>query len=183
MSGWFPRALATGSLASMLSALVMAMRGASDDKSIAGPLNGPSQWIWGRRAARTRRASVRHTVLGYAIHHASATFWALIYETFAATPSKPKRLRHAMSDAVALTTAAFVVDYGLTPKRLQPGFENHLQPASIAAVYASFAAGLVLATWMRGGISDVRRCRSRTRYTGVAARLRRTSRGGRKRDP
>jgi hypothetical protein len=36
------------------------------------------------------------------------------------------------------------VDYGLTPRRLQPGFDKQLSLPSMVVVYAAFAAGLVL---------------------------------------
>lgn len=37
------------------------------------------------------------------------------------------------------------VDYKLTPRRLQPGFEQRLSTPSMVAVYGSFALGLALA--------------------------------------
>jgi hypothetical protein len=43
--------------------------------STRGPINGSSQWIWGRQAPFENRFSVRYTIVGYAIHHAPSVFW------------------------------------------------------------------------------------------------------------
>ena len=77
---WAKDAAISGSTAALLSAAALTLRSKSDEDSFAGGLNGPSQWIWGRRAARTRRASLRHTGVGYLIHHSMSVFWALIFE-------------------------------------------------------------------------------------------------------
>src|SRR5690606_130631 len=44
---------------------------------------------------------------------------------------------------------AYIVDYHVAPARLRPGFKKHLGPRSIFAVYAAFAAGLALVTFVR----------------------------------
>jgi hypothetical protein len=54
-----------------------------------------------------------------------------------------------IAEAALMTTATFVVDYGLTPKRFQPGFEHHVTKKSLALTYAAFAAGLALASLLR----------------------------------
>ena len=62
MSPWrkaATQALISGSTASVISALALALRGLHDVRSAAGPNNGPSQWVYGRPAAYQRRASVR----------------------------------------------------------------------------------------------------------------------------
>jgi hypothetical protein len=55
-------------------------RAASHHQRAAGPLNGPSQWLFGRRAAHRREADLAHTVTGYAIHHATSVGWAWVFE-------------------------------------------------------------------------------------------------------
>ena len=56
--------------------------------------------------------------------------------------------------AGATTALAAVVDFGLTPKRFQPGFDKHLSPGSVAAVYAAFALGLAAARMRRHHATD-----------------------------
>jgi hypothetical protein len=136
------QALVSGTAASLLSTVVMALAGKAESNAPAGPLNGPSQWLFGRQAAYRRSASLRYTLTGFLIHHAMATGWALLHERLFGrrkrTQTPARRLRNA---AVTAAVANFV-DYKLTPKRLQPGFEAQLSKKSLFAVYAAFAVGL-----------------------------------------
>lgn len=140
----YQRALISGAVASVLSAVALALCGQIENRSPAGPINGPSQWIYGRWAARVRKPSLRHTLTGFLVHHVSATGWALIHERVLgrnkAQQSFPPRLGRA---AVTATVANFV-DFQLTPKRLRPGFETQLSRKSLFVVYAAFAIGLAL---------------------------------------
>ena len=96
-----------------------------------------------------KQPSLRHTLTGFLIHHATATGWAYLHErTFGkdkAQQSVPQRLARAAATA----TVANFVDYQLTPKRLQPGFETQLSRKSLFAVYAAFAIGLAFAASAR----------------------------------
>jgi hypothetical protein len=137
------RAIVSGSIASILSTAALAACGRLENGAAAGPVNGPSQWLWGRGAARVRGPSVRHTLIGHAVHHFCACGWALLHERLLG--------RHAHADsrerlAAAAATAALAcfVDYRLTPKRLRPGFEKQLSKPSLFAVYAAFAVGLAI---------------------------------------
>lgn len=142
------RALWSGSMAAMLSALTLAVCGAVERKRPAGPMNGPSQWLFGERAAHRRRASLRHTASGYAIHHGASLGWATLHHKHVADlvgrTSMPRRL----TAAAATATLAYLVDYHLVRGRLQPGFDKQLSGTSLLAVYASFAVGLALGDLM-----------------------------------
>jgi hypothetical protein len=136
-------AVVSGTLASLASAAVLAWRGLRDAGDAAAPLNGPSQWVWGRAAPSARGFSVKHTVVGYASHHLAATFWAVLYER--------ARLRKGNAIPIAVATAAVadVVDYVFTPKRLQPGYERQLSKRSLVLAYAAFALGLAAQATLR----------------------------------
>src|SRR4051812_18134960 len=83
------RALRSGAVASLLSIAVLALCGHVENRSAAGPVNGPSQWVYGRRAARVRSPSLRHTLTGALIHHAMSTGWAWLHaRTFGANEPK-----------------------------------------------------------------------------------------------
>lgn len=138
-------AIVSGSAASVCSAIVLAMRGAREEGSAAGPLNGPSQWVWGAREARTNAATLRHTLLGYSIHHLSSLFWATLHERIFPARESPQHAMRTAAQAMATAALAYVVDYHVAPRRLRPGFRKHLGPGSIFASYAAFAAGLALA--------------------------------------
>ena len=141
-------ALLSGSSAALASAAALAVCGRIETGSAAAGINGPSQWLWGVREARTNRPSLKHTATGYAIHHATSIFWAALYEaTFGRlTRQRETSALQIVAQATATTAAAYFVDYHLTPRRLQPGFEQHVSPRSMLATYAAFAAGLAVAT-------------------------------------
>lgn len=138
-------AVISGSAASIVSAAVLVARGRRELDAPAAPVNGPSQWIWGKHAPYQDRASLKHTAVGYVIHHASSIFWAVFYEYALAR----RRAREPVSVArVAAGTAAAAafVDYCLTPERLTPGFQKRLSLRSMVMVYAAVAAGLAAGT-------------------------------------
>src|SRR3977135_3025232 len=95
--------LLSGTAASAASSAMLALCGWMEKKGGAAPNNGPSQWGWGESAARPGRASWRHTAVGYAVHHISSIFWAVLHEkTFGARPP-----RHPCTAVIhGLTTAA-----------------------------------------------------------------------------
>jgi hypothetical protein len=161
----------SGSIASLASALVLAGRGRLETPTAAAPINAVSHWIHGDRAYARNRSTLRHTALGFAIHHASAVFWGLLYEAVlrriarsrrtggAADPKRPLQAgMPALGDrpagvptagdrlagAALVTGVAALTDLRLVPARLTPGFEHRLRPASVALVYLGFAAGLVI---------------------------------------
>jgi hypothetical protein len=68
------KALVPGAAASILSAISLAILGKSELNRSAAPVNGPSQWVWGRHAPFENGLSLKYTMLGYAIHHATSVF-------------------------------------------------------------------------------------------------------------
>ena len=142
-------AVVSGSAASVASAAALMACSKLHEGSAAGGLNGPSQWLWGESEAYTREASLRHTAAGYAIHHATSIFWAVLHESvFGGGRSKKPPIQHC-AEALASATTAYIVDYHLTPRRFRPGFEKHVSPKGMVAVYAAFAAGLAIAAIAR----------------------------------
>ena len=146
-------ALISGTNASVLSAVVLSACSKLEEDSAAGALNGPSQWVWGEREAYTREATLKHTVVGYGVHHVTSVFWALFYEHLFGRSRKrdlaSQPVVQIAAEAGATATVAYFVDYQVAPKRLRPGFKKHLGPVSIFASYAGFAAGLAITTLAR----------------------------------
>jgi hypothetical protein len=138
------QAVRSGAAASLLSMAALALLGHLENRSAAGPLNGPSQWIYGRWAAYLRRPSLRHTLTGILIHHLTATGWALLHERMLGRGKASQTPAQRLGRAVATATVANIVDFRLTPKRLTPGFEHQLSRKSLLVVYAAFAVGLAI---------------------------------------
>lgn len=138
------RAMVSGTAASLLSTVVLALAGKAERNAPAGPLNGPSQWIFGRRAAYQTSPSLKHTLTGFLIHHASAMGWAILHERFLGRNKAAQTPARRLRNAAITAAAANFVDYKLTPKRLQPGFEAQLSKKSLFTVYAAFGLGLAV---------------------------------------
>jgi hypothetical protein len=137
-------ALISGATASLLSTAAMMVAGKIERNAPAGPLNGPSQWVYGRQAAHRRKFNLGYTLTGFLIHHLTATGWALLHERVFGGRKQAQTRAHQMRNAAITAAVANLVDYRLTPKRLQPGFDAQLSKKSMFAVYAAFAAGLAL---------------------------------------
>lgn len=136
--------LVGGALASAASTAVLAWRGRREVGSAFAPTNATSHWLWGAPAFGAPGPSWRHTALGYAIHHGTATFWALCFARIAGRRLAQQRWPARAASAVAAAAVAGAVDYTVTPKRFRPGFEKHLSVPSMVAVYGAFAAGLAI---------------------------------------
>lgn len=150
------RALTSGAAASVLSTIALVLCGRRDGGTAVGPINGPSQWVWGERAAYKRGASLRHTALGYAIHHLTSVGWATLYEKHVADLAAGKSLPLRIAACSATAAVACWVDYRVAFGRLQPGFEKQLTRTSLFLVYASFAMGLAAGHSLRSPTSNRR---------------------------
>lgn len=134
--------LIAGTCASLASTAALMLFGRREAGSLVAPTNATSHWLWGDRAFAVYRPTLKHTALGYATHHASAVFWALLYAWLHADRHPPRSLPEALGGAAAATAIACTIDYTITPRRLTPGFEAHLSKRSTGVVYGLFAVGL-----------------------------------------
>jgi hypothetical protein len=115
-----------------------------DCRSAIAPVNAVSHWIWKDKAIHQHKASLRYSVVGYAIHHAASIFWAIAFEQLATRHKHNPMPGRTIGNAAAVAALACVVDLRCTPERLTPGFERRLSNRSLAAVYVAFAVGLAL---------------------------------------
>ena len=138
------RALYSGSAAALLSAITLAVCGKLERNSASGPLNGPSQWVWNRQAAYRRSATLRHTLVGYGVHHLASVAWATVHEKHIAGRFERRGIWGHLAAGGFTAALACAVDYGVARGRLQPGFDKQLSRKSLLAVYASFGLGLAL---------------------------------------
>jgi hypothetical protein len=144
-SGALRNGLWSGSAASLATTAVLASRGDSERRDPYGPLNGPSQWVWGKSGAYKRGFSVRHTVAGYLIHHAMSIFWATLFEKAFGRRVAGGSVLETVGCAAATSLMACIVDYKVVPGRFTPGFEKQLSRTSMAFTYGAFALALAAA--------------------------------------
>ncbi|MEO6824840.1 MAG: hypothetical protein ABI167_08990 [Nitrosospira sp.] len=144
----FQDGLVSGTVASVVSTVSLAILGKAELNKAAAPINGPSQWVWGKHAPYENRFSLRYTVTGYAIHHAASVFWASLYEKLRQRLGSPPDRTAPVASAIVITTTAYAVDFHVIPKRLTPGFEHRLSKRSLLMVYGAFAIGLAAVALM-----------------------------------
>ena len=137
-------AMIAGGIASVLSTVALMVAGRREPRRPAAPVNAISHWVWGRPALRVDGADLRHTLLGYLIHHAASLFWATWHARLWGERPEAKRPLPALAGAAVASSVACFVDFRLTPQRLTPGFEHRLSRRAIAGVYASFAVALAI---------------------------------------
>jgi hypothetical protein len=138
--------LVTGSIASITSALALALAGRRENGHAAAPVNAVSHWVWDRESLVVDRPTARHTVTGLLVHHGASVFWGTMHARAWGLHERNKRPLPAAAGAAVACAVACFVDYHLTPRRLTPGFEHRLSRHSLALVYASFGVGLALGT-------------------------------------
>jgi hypothetical protein len=133
-----------GSVASIASTAALLVAGRGENGHAAAPVNAISHWVWDHPALRQDGPSLRHTLIGYLVHHGASIFWGTLHaRAWGCRPAAKKPLS-AIAGAAAAAAVACFVDYRLTPERLTPGFEHRLSRKSMMAVYACFALGLAL---------------------------------------
>ena len=135
------KALVSGAVAGALSTLALALCGKAEIGDPVAPLNGPSQWVFGRRAARLRGWQRPFTPWGIVIHHSMAIVWAGVFEALSGGAGARRR---PVAAALGTSALACFVDYRCMPGRFTPGFERVLSKPALFAVYAAFAAGLFI---------------------------------------
>lgn len=146
------RAVISGTIAGIATALVASMAGRRETGSYAAPLNATSHVVWGDTAAWRNSPSLKYTGTGFLLNHLSAILWAGLYEkwfgrgsvrnsdTTALPASRP--FLEPVIGAAAVTAGAYITDYYLVPKRLTPGFEKRVSGKSLMAIYGVLAIGL-----------------------------------------
>jgi len=161
---WWRATVVSGSAASLLSAVVAYRLSRRENRAPFAAINAVSHWWHGPAAYGVDRPSLRHTLTGFVIHHASSLLWGALYQlllhsvvdrnTVESSARRVQRGAFGAADrwatAGVVTAIAAFTDLRLVPPRLSPGFEHRLSKAGVALVYLGFACGLALAAQPRG---------------------------------
>jgi hypothetical protein len=134
-------AVVSGTAASLAMTVALALLAKKEHKGALQPINSTSHWLHGEEAGSFRPMDVSHTAIGFGTHHVAALFWAAIFQAWLANRRESTPLL-VMQQAAIMSAIAAAVDYGITPKRLTPGWEEVLSKRSIAITYAAMALGL-----------------------------------------
>lgn len=132
------RTLILGAAVTAATTVVLAASAGARGRSVAQPLNATAHWLYGPSSGAVRSADVRHTLAGMVTHYGASVFWALVFEFLRGRSFE----RTSLMPAAWTSLIAAIVDYGIVPKRLTPGWELVLPKRPIALVYAVMAATL-----------------------------------------
>ena len=132
-----------GSLAAILSALALGLSALIRDLPFWMPLNATSHILHGPAAGTVTAVDFSHTAVGVAIHIGSAFFWAAI-AIFAIRITGGTRASAAWAAGLGIAVVAGVVDYGLIPRRLSPGWELVLPVWGVIAGLVFLGIGIAL---------------------------------------
>ena len=88
------RAVTSGTIGGLAAAAAASLAGKRENGSYAAPLNATSHIIWGDEAARQDQPSLKYTLTGFLLNHASAIFWALFYEKLLGKGEKRQSWHH-----------------------------------------------------------------------------------------
>ena len=133
--------VAAGSAATALTTATILCLGHERDTSMWAPLNAVGHMAFGDEAAAHTELSTKYTGTGTALNTGAMFAWAATYA--GVMKMLPRQdLPAAIGAGVAVSAAAYVIDYYVVPRRLTPGFEKRLSGRSLFWVYSALAAGL-----------------------------------------
>ncbi|MFQ6240473.1 hypothetical protein [Sinorhizobium meliloti] len=138
---------ASGLCAGLAALAALAVSAERRNRSPWRPINATSHWIHGPRSGSVSRPDLAHTGTGFITHMLASFWWAL---PFSAMIGRSARLSpsRVVAAAAGTTALAALVDYGLVPKRLTPGWELALPKSDLMMAYVAMGLGLVLGTYL-----------------------------------
>ncbi len=150
LANWFANTLEAAVPASAATSAVVALCGQAESGQPIAPLNAISHILWGDEAASQDDPSATYTATGVALNTAAVASWAGVYEAAFGGRARRGDVSAGLVGGAIVSALAYVTDYYVVPKRLTPGFEKRLSPASMLAVYTTLALSLPAASLMEG---------------------------------
>lgn len=138
---------ASGLCAGLAALAALAVSAERRNRSPWRPINATSHWIHGPRSGSVSRPDLAHTGTGFITHMLASFWWALPFSAMIGRSARPSPSR-VVAAAAGTTALAALVDYGLVPKRLTPGWELALPKSDLMMAYVAMGLGLVLGTYL-----------------------------------
>ena len=140
----------------------------AEGKPALAPVNASSHWLWGDKAGRQTEADLEHTGIGGATNICAGLMWGgLLGAHF--QRRRPTSVG-IVRDGAVMGAIAGLLDYGLLPRRLSPGWELVLSGRSVVLGMASMAAGAVIGGFAARAHEDAKEWPSLRRLRSVGAR-------------
>lgn len=143
---------ASGLCAGLAALAALAVAAERRNRSPWRPINATSHWIHGPRSGSVSRPDLAHTGTGFTTHMLASFWWALPFSAMIGRSARPSSSR-VVAAAAGTTALAALVDYGLVPKRLTPGWELALPKSDLMMAYVAMGFGLVLGTYLHAAVA------------------------------
>lgn len=134
------RILINSAATSFATTAAVALLSKRDTGRPAAAVNAISHIVWGDEAAKHDDADLKHTAVGAWLNAGAMLSWAVIGELL----PRPRSLLGAARNGVLLSGLAYVTDYYVVPRRLNPGFEQRLSKQSLFGTYVVLAGSYAL---------------------------------------
>jgi hypothetical protein len=103
-------ALWDGAIATATTTAVAAVCGELENNRAMAPLNAVSHILWGDRATRQSRPSLKYTVPGLLLNGAAVTSWALLKGMMFGPQERKKSAAQALAEGAVISGIAYVTD-------------------------------------------------------------------------
>lgn len=130
---------AGAAIGSVAAILVLAK---AEGKPVLSPVNASSHWLWGENAGKHSGASFTYTGIGGVTNICAGLMWGSLLGAHLQR-ERPSKLEIAKAGATTGAVAG-LLDYGLLPRRLSPGWELVLSGRAVVLAMAGMAAGAVI---------------------------------------
>lgn len=105
------------------------------------PINATAHWLYGPEAAHADSIVAKVTAVGLATHFAASILWAAVLLGVASALAPVRRLTLLVL-GLAVGGVALVVDYGILPVHLSPGWHLVLPWWGVILGFAALGLGL-----------------------------------------
>jgi hypothetical protein len=134
--------LLCGTGAGLASLAAITLLAKAEGRDPLRPVNASSHWLWGDDEARTARADLSRTGVGGATNFLAGMMWGGLFGIHLHR-NRPEPVE-MVRDGAVLGAIAGLLDYGLLPRRLSPGWELAISGRSVVLSMAATAAGAVV---------------------------------------
>ncbi len=141
---WLEGALLKSQVAGFATTGAVALCGQFEDEDAVSPVNDISHILWGDKAFEQNELSLKYTGAAILLNQSAIGAWALLHQLFWGRALRRGQVEKSLMGGILVAGLAYLVDYHLMPKRLKPGFEQHLTPRSLLVIYATLALALGL---------------------------------------
>ena len=126
----------------LATTLALMACGYGDEGNAWTPLNAVSHIAWGDEALEQKTFSVKYTLVGALLSVSSVGGWAALHEMLCGEAEEREQVGVSLAGAVGVAALAWLIDYKVVPRRLQPGFESRVTRRSMWLIYAVLAVAL-----------------------------------------